>query len=316
MDPGRFSSTGRTNAGRSWRERSLPPAVVLLLVLLSACQSGESSGTSPVGDPPPPAVNPSPRKGVGTWSFAGGASAMADVAVSWYYTWRVDRQWEPAPTRVQFVPMIWDETHVTPDELTRAVDTGAGVLLGYNEPDHADQANMTVAEALDLWPLLEGTALRLGSPATAGNPARAGSWLERFMDGAARRGSRIDFVCVHWYGQGTDATTEARELEGFLRAVHDKYQKPIWLTEFALVEWTTPPAFPTYAEQAAFVRQALPMLESLPFVERYAWFALPPWAAGGVSATTNLYEVSGAPTAVGTAYESLGLLLGRAGAGR
>jgi hypothetical protein len=40
-------------------------------------------------------------------------------------------------------------------------------------------------------------------------------------------------------------------------------------------------------------------------VERYAWFALPPWSAGGVPATTNLYDEAGAPTAVGAVYRSL-----------
>jgi hypothetical protein len=190
------------------------------------------------------------------------------------------------------------------------------VLLGYNEPDHGQQADMTVAQALDLWPLLEGTAMRLGSPATAGDPSRRGSWLEKFMSGVESRGYRVDFVCVHWYGGGSDAAGETRALESFLRAVHAKYQKPIWLTELALVEWTMPPAFPTYDEQAAFVRQAVPVLESLPFVERYAWFALPPWSADGIAATTNLYDDGGTPTAVGAAYRSLALLGDQAVAAR
>jgi hypothetical protein len=230
---------------------------------------------------------------------------MSDVGVSWYYTWRVDRRWEPAPVGVEFVPMIWDETHANPEELRQAVETGTDILLGYNEPDHGEQANMTVTEALDLWPLLEGTGMRLGSPATAGDPTRPGSWLERFMDGVERRGYRVEFVCVHWYGTGADAAGETRALETLLRAVHGKYGKPVWLTEFALVGWTTPPRFPTYDQQAAFARQAVPMLESLPFVERYAWFALPPWWADGVPATTNLYDEVGTPTAVGAVYRSL-----------
>jgi len=289
------------------RRRSLLLAVALPLLLVHGCHRDDASGASPSAPPIPPAVVPSAKKGVGTWYFAGGTTAMSDVGVSWYYTWRVDRRWEPAPAGVEFVPMIWDETHVNASELTQAVDTGTDVLLGYNEPDHRQQADMTVAQALDLWPLLEGTGMRLGSPATAGDPARRGSWLERFMDGALSRGYRVDFVCAHWYGAGTDATEQTRALETFLRAIHDKYRKPIWLTEFALVKWTTPPAFPTYDEQAAFVRHAVPMLESLPFVERYAWFSLPPWSADGVPATTNLYDERGAPTAVGAAYSGVAL---------
>jgi len=68
--------------------------------------------------------------------------------------------------------------------------------LGFNEPDHPDQANMTVQQALDLWPHLTATGMRVGSPATAADPSSSGSWLEQFMDGAKARGYRVDFVCV------------------------------------------------------------------------------------------------------------------------
>jgi hypothetical protein len=283
----------------------MKPRVALLAPLLLAFGCGGEDG--PPAGAPPPAARPSPKKGVGTWYFAGGATAMADVGVAWYYTWRTDHQREPAPSGVQFVPMIWDETHVNTDELDRAAGTGTGILLGFNEPDHPGQADMTVGEALDLWPRLQATGLRLGSPATAGDPAAAGSWLEEFMAGAESHGYRVDFVCAHWYGPGTDAAAETGRLEGFLRAIHDRYQRPVWLTEFALVDWTGLPTFPTYDQQAAFVRRAVPMLESLPFVERYAWFALPPWTNAGIPSTTNLYEDNGTPTPVGAAYRGLGL---------
>ena len=55
---------------------------------------------------------------------------------------------------------------------------------------------MTVQQALDLWPHLTATGMRVGSPATAADPSSSGSWLEQFMDGAKARGYRVDFVCV------------------------------------------------------------------------------------------------------------------------
>ncbi|MFE9889284.1 glycosyl hydrolase [Streptomyces scopuliridis] len=36
-------------------------------------------------------------------------------------------------------------------------------LLGFNEPDSADQANITPEQALDLWPQWEKTGLNLGA---------------------------------------------------------------------------------------------------------------------------------------------------------
>jgi hypothetical protein len=281
--------------------------IALSLALASGCaQDGSAPSSQPSPSPAAPSLAaPAARKGVGAWSFPGEAKAMADVGVAWFYTWRVEHQWEPAPAGVEFVPMVWDESHANATEIGQAVATGASALLGYNEPDVVQQANMTVDQALDLWPLLEGTGLRLGSPATAGDPSLAGSWLEHFMDGAATRGRRVDFVCVHWYGAGVDAAAEAADLERLLRAVYQKYQRPIWLTEFALVRWTPRVAFPAPGAEAEFVRKAVPILEGLPFLERYAWFALPPWSSSGMPATTNLYDDSGTPTAVGQAYRSL-----------
>ena len=50
------------------------------------------------------------------------------------------------------------------------------VLLGFNEPDMAGQADMSVAEALELWPRLQSTGLRLAARRwpTAATPRAAG----------------------------------------------------------------------------------------------------------------------------------------------
>lgn len=68
-------------------------------------------------------------------------------------------------------------------------------LLGYNEPDGRDQAHMSVARALEVWPELEAAGVPLGSPACikANRP-----WMREFMEGAKQRGYRVDFVTVHW----------------------------------------------------------------------------------------------------------------------
>jgi Glycosyl hydrolase catalytic core len=44
------------------------------------------------------------------------------------------------------------------------------------------------------------------------------------------------------------------------------------------------------------------MLETLPFVERYAWFSLPPWMKDG-SDKTSLYYQDGDLTPAGVAYQ-------------
>ncbi len=153
--------------------------------------------------------------------------------------------------------------------------SGSSILLGFNEPDKTDQADMTVDQAIALWPRLQDTGLRLGSPAPGKSPAQDGSWLARFMAEAEARHYRVDFICVHWYGDIT-APDAVEQLRAFLEAVHYRYRRPVWLTEFSGSNgpWLKLKTPVTLEDNAAFLRQALPMLESLPYLERYAWFEL------------------------------------------
>lgn len=204
--------------------------------------------------------------------------------------------------------MIWDETLVNPEQLELAKDSGS-VLLGFNEPDKPDQANMTVQQALDLWPQLMATGMRLGSPATAANPALPGSWVEQFIDGARARGYRVDFIAVHWYGDDFRADESVKALKNFLETVYHKFRLPIWLTEYSLILWTDPLVFPSWDQQAEFATKSVKMLETMPFVERYAWYALPP-GTKDTNDSTALYDESGTATPAGVAYRRAGLKAG------
>jgi hypothetical protein len=60
--------------------------------------------------------------------------------------------------------------------------------------------------------------------------------------------------------------------------------------------------------QVAFLQQATTMLNSLSFVERYAWFFLSPDQTddgqnGAPLDTGSLYTASGSPTPTGVAYQ-------------
>jgi hypothetical protein len=271
--------------------------------------AGASAATSRPASPeagrstaPRPPAKSTPKKGVSVWDFNGLGPALTDVKASWYYNWASGKS-SGAPASAQFVPMIWGAKSVTATELNRARSSGATTLLGFNEPDFDSQANMTVEQALDLWPQLQATGLRLGSPAPAVNGAKAGDWLDRFITGARERGLRVDFIALHWYGSDfSDAAVG--HLRGYLQAVWDRYRLPIWLTEYALIKWSGGGAvYPTDAQQASFVTKSTAMMEGLSYVERYAWFALPtPRDRQG----TGLYRDGATPTAAGLAYRAAG----------
>ncbi|MDT5025157.1 MAG: hypothetical protein QOE61_1583 [Micromonosporaceae bacterium] len=250
-----------------------------------------------------PTVSPATRstkKGVSTWYFAGVTQALADVRASWYYNWSATRANMAAPAGVEFVPMIWGAKSVTPVVLGQAKSEGR-TLLGFNEPDLPDQANMTVAQALDLWPQLMATGLRLGSPAPAYGAATAGGWLDQFMAGAAARGYRVDFIALHWYGTDFSAAATG-QLKSYLQSTYNRHHKPIWLTEYALINFSGAPKYPSASQQASFVTASTAMLAGLSYVERYAWFALPATDGSG----TGLYVDARTPTAAGAAYRAAG----------
>ena len=174
-------------------------------------------------------------KGVSANNFDGATGALADVGTGWFYTWASDTQGITAPAGVEFVPMIWGAGSVNPDQLGQAQSLG-NTLLGFNEPDMSGQANMSVDQALQLWPQLQATGLRLGAPAVAYGGDTPGGWLDQFIGGARAQNYRVDFIPLHWYG-GDFSSAAAANWSPTSRAVHDRYQLPIWITEYALIDF-------------------------------------------------------------------------------
>lgn len=225
---------------------------------------------------------------------------IESLNVGWHYNWTA--KWQGKKIKdTPFVPMVFSSNKwVAPSrkELNVAKSKGeANPLLGFNEPDGKEQANMSVQAALDLWPELEKTNRRLGSPVTVHGD---NEWMMDFMKGAEDKGYRVDFVCVHWYGQNDPAKFIEK-----LEAIHELYDKPIWITEFAIADWSAKDRKDNEQspkEVLRFMKAVLPKLERLDFVERYAWFhAAPDHPKLGSSA---LFDEKGELTELGEFYSS------------
>ena len=171
------------------------------------------------------------------------------------------------PIAGDFVPMIWGAADMKYVRTPGYLD-GADTLLTFNEPNHDGQANLSVSKALSYWPELMATGLRLGSPAaTTSSTLGQGSWLQSFMSQADALGYRVDFMAVHYYTTDPSIT----KFKAFLEQVYATYQRPIWVTEWALADWNNPNRF-SAEQQAEFFKAATLMMDDLPFVERHAWF--------------------------------------------
>ncbi|WP_113702931.1 glycoside hydrolase family protein [Nonomuraea lactucae] len=241
------------------------------------------------------------KKGVAVWPMPQAARALNASRASWYYTWAPHHDSVTGPTSAQFVPMIWGAKDVNDAALAKARSAGP-YLLGFNEPDLAEQSNMPVSRALSLWPRLMETGRILGSPAVAYGADRAGGWLDRFMAGARQQGYRVDFITLHWYGGDFRTNNAVSQLKSYLQAVHERYRKPIWLTEFALIDFSKGVRHASDSEQAAFITASSKMLASLPYVQRYAWFGLPSETGKPGS---GLFRADGTPTAAGRAFQAI-----------
>jgi Ca2+-binding RTX toxin-like protein len=247
--------------------------------------------------------------GISLWDKDNQGTALNDVDrvnFNWYYNWDHRALWDAdtTPDRGQFVPMLWDEASLTEQALARIAASGAATLLGFNEPDDLRQANMTVEQAISLWPQLQATGLRLGSPATTKNGTLGtDSWLGRFMAEADRQGLQVDFITVHYYS--TDGDVGA--FKSWLEAVYKQYQKPIWVTEWVLADWNNPGRF-SLSEQAAFARAGTEMMDDLPFVERHSWFAA--YEGGdGWHLNSGLFDSKNELTPVGRVFAELNGLI-------
>ncbi|KAF8169959.1 hypothetical protein K438DRAFT_1486793, partial [Mycena galopus ATCC 62051] len=180
-------------------------------------------------------------------------------------------------TEFPFYAMQWNAAGIT--SLTAEAKTAdAVVILGFNEPDNAGQANMTPQSAASYYMQyispLSAQGFKLATPAVTNAGAPAGiAWLDAFL--AACTGCEYDYVAVHWYGGWTtDLTT-------FIDSVK-KYNKPIYLTEFGL-SWAPPPEASNYEQ---FLPLALSYLDNEPAVAKYAFFGA--FYSGGAEDMINL----------------------------
>lgn len=194
----------------------------------------------------------------------------SELTAHWMYSWGNNFA-DEIPENVEFVPMFWGKGSPSDENINRVKALIAQgkikYVLGFNEPDGADQANMSVDEAIALWPKLEALGVPLGSPATV-SPDNA--WMKEFMQKAKALGLRVDFVTVHHYG-GPNVINFINKL----KTAHETYGKPIWVTEFAVADWSaTSPEANKYTpeEVKKFMGQALEAMDTIEWVHRYAWF--------------------------------------------
>jgi hypothetical protein len=228
------------------------------------------------------------------WSWVGkkgiGGNIGKNLNLDWYYNWDAGGS---STSDMEYVPIRQNRWWPGLDQNWKS--KRATHLLGFNEPDRPDQAKMSVDEAISTWPALLSTGLRLGSPATSDGGL---NWLYQFMTKADETGLRVDFVAVHYYqavADPDDARGAADQFYRYLKNIHDRVKRPLWVTEWNNgANWTKAPD-PSYKQQKAAITAMIKMLDETPFVERYAIFN---W----VEDVRNIERKDGSLTPAGEIY--------------
>ncbi|CAE6446028.1 unnamed protein product [Rhizoctonia solani] len=235
------------------------------------------------------------------WGGGGNISQFEGYEVSWYFTWSPQSWVAPPPAELEFVPQLWGERDA--QLFSRVVDTtsiganGWKNILGMNEPQIPDQANISAQDGVNLWKAhlepLKASGVRLGSPATASGPSGK-EWMQEFFSLCAGT-CTVDFVALHWYGN------IASEFIAYLEDFHSTFERPIWVTEYSCQNFVNG-AQCTYDEIVQFLNTTQTYMDQTPWVERYAWFGAMASLPNNVNNLTALMDRSGNINDLGRQY--------------
>ena len=205
--------------------------------------------------------------------------AFAGKGMSWAYNWG-NAAGGSLASGLEYVPQLWGKGSVGSWN-----PSGAKSLLSFNEPDHPDQSNIDPATAAKLHIQYmnpkASSDVRIGSPAvTNGNGLDSSGrywgldWLIQFFDHCNGQ-CKVDFIAFHWYGDASQTQYFKNHIANVTSHAQSWGVNNLWMTEFQ--------PSGSAQQQADFLTDTLPWLDSQPQIERYAYFML----ADGNLATGN-----------------------------
>ena len=191
------------------------------------------------------------------------------LSPTWRYDWFPDT---PVYHGVESVPMIYSPP-VLHQLLSGETTLGGNspYILGYNEPDRPDQANVPPEVAVLPWLFLERTYPDhlLVSPAPSHErPEWLAEFYAAFVAGTGRA-PRFEALAIHCYYVNT--TSGCKQVFEQVLTYADEWDIPggVWVTEFG-------PACSAQGFDATTAelesRELIQWLEAQPGIARYAWF--------------------------------------------
>jgi hypothetical protein len=200
---------------------------------------------------------------VGKKGWAGGGAPVSQTNSTWFYDWNVGG----IPTAdYNYVTIRHNAGWPAWSDINNRM--GISHLLGFNEPDQQDQANMSVEEAIRQWPEMMKSGTRIGAPAPANH---FNTWLPTFMRKCDSLNYRVDYIAIHAYWN----SLSPQNWYNRLKEIYDRYKRPIWITEWNNGANWTGEAWPSdpaqaFQKQLNDLRGILQVLDTASFIERYS----------------------------------------------
>ncbi|KAJ3564692.1 hypothetical protein NP233_g8135 [Leucocoprinus birnbaumii] len=196
-------------------------------------------------------------------------------------------------------PMLWGSKQIS--DFTKLVKPGyAKCAMGPNEPNQSGQSDMSPSDAANLWQKylqpLKKDGYYLVSPACTNAPSGI-TWMQSFLGDC--KGCDVDALGLHWYG------TEYEDFISYVTKFHNTFNKDIWVTEFACMNFAYPVSDSAHQcnidKVFTFMQKVTAWMDSTSYVKAYfAFGALTDM--GNVNPTNKLMTGGQTPNALGKLY--------------
>ncbi|KAH7410263.1 glycosyl hydrolase catalytic core-domain-containing protein [Phaeosphaeria sp. MPI-PUGE-AT-0046c] len=173
-----------------------------------------------------------------------------------------------------YIPMMHGPSKATSQEwlanVEKAVKKGSKAVMGFNEPDHGEQANLGPDAACKAWkeymnPIASShpEITIIGPSVTNGPPPMGLAWLSNFHD--ACPDAVVHATNIHFYDIYEAATITRFKAQ--VEKAAEIYGKPVWVTEFGLN-----PGSASQDQAASFLKEAMEYMDASDKVQGYSWF--------------------------------------------